>query len=137
MENSPTKNDKDSKTEIKKTERSDKNNTHAVVITSPRKRKLQKEEKDTSTLDRSLDIDSNKHDNISKKLESEYAPKRKNIEKQSPKTKKAKTVDLDLFEGREEKKKQRAISYEKYLQRGGARNPGSKEIPNVRVYIYM
>jgi len=51
----------------------------------------------------------------------------------SPSRKKVKTVDL--FEERVEKKKQCAIMYEKYLQRGGARNPGSKEIPTVRDYM--
>ena len=35
----------------------------------------------------------------------------------------------DMFEEIIEKKKQRAALYQQFLQRGGARNPGSKEIP--------
>lgn len=57
----------------------------------------------------------------------------KDAQNQSVGRKRAKTEDL--FEERTEKKKQRAVMYEKYLQRGGARNPGSKEIPIVRNLI--
>jgi len=45
-------------------------------------------------------------------------------------------MEENLFEERKEIKKQRTIMYEKYLQRGGARNPGSKEIPTVRDFTY-
>ncbi|EFN60580.1 Replication factor C subunit 1 [Camponotus floridanus] len=54
------------------------------------------------------------------------AKENESIKKQSSDRKK---IEADLFEERIEKKKQRAVMYEKYLQRGGARNPGSKEIP--------
>ncbi|CAL1677655.1 unnamed protein product [Lasius platythorax] len=86
---------------------SSKNNVHSKMIISPSKEKL-KIEKDSSN----EDLDTNKNESI---------------KQQSPDRKKAKTVDL--FEERIEKKKQRSLMYEKYLQRGGARNPGSKEIP--------
>lgn len=64
-------------------------------------------------------------------LTSISAEKDKDIKKSSSK-RKAKIMEENLFEERKETKKQRAIMYEKYLQRGGARNPGSKEIPTVR-----
>lgn len=38
-------------------------------------------------------------------------------------------MELDPFEERIVKKKQHAAAYQSYLHRGGARNPGSKEIP--------
>lgn len=45
-------------------------------------------------------------------------------------TKKAKLDEsADMFEEIIEKKKQTAALYQQFLQRGGARNPGSKEIP--------
>ncbi|CAK9807284.1 Replication factor C subunit 1 [Anthophora plagiata] len=37
---------------------------------------------------------------------------------------------LDIYEERIGKRKQNAAMYQQYLQRGGARNPGSKQIPN-------
>lgn len=37
----------------------------------------------------------------------------------------------DEYEERIQMKKQNSILYQKYLQRGGARNPGSKEVPQV------
>ncbi|XP_076663268.1 germ line transcription factor 1 [Andrena cerasifolii] len=40
-----------------------------------------------------------------------------------------KTEAQDVFEERIEKKKQHIAMYQQYLHRGGARNPGSKEIP--------
>ena len=40
-----------------------------------------------------------------------------------------KTEVQDVFEERIEKKKQHTAMYQQYLHRGGARNPGSKEIP--------
>lgn len=141
MEKPHIKIDKTRKTKVKEVQKfSNKNNTHAIVVTSATKRKLQKEEEDTEDtfiLNENLDTDFNKNGNTSRKLESVHASisKSKDTEKQSPDKKKAKTVDV--FEERIEKKKQRALLYEKYLQRGGARNPGSKEIPNVRIYIYV
>ncbi|KAG7200969.1 hypothetical protein KM043_003328 [Ampulex compressa] len=59
--------------------------------------------------------------NISK-LEVEYTQTKK---KASPQ----KDAPLDIYEERIEKKKQSTALYQQYLQRGGARNPGSKPIP--------
>ncbi|XP_012236348.1 replication factor C subunit 1 [Bombus impatiens] len=56
------------------------------------------------------------------KMEVEYL-KEKN--ETSPK----KIDTSDVYEEKIEKKKQNAAMYQQYLQRGGARNPGSKEIP--------
>lgn len=39
--------------------------------------------------------------------------------------------EKDVYEERIEKRKHHAAVYMQYLQRGGARNPGSKEIPVV------
>lgn len=117
-----------------------KNNVHSKVVTSssPMKRKLQEDKKDSSKEDLRT---SDKCDKISKQLSfdnsknnsASSSASEENKDKSSS-GKKVKTVDL--FEERIEKKKQRAIMYEKYLQRGGARNPGSKEIPTVRDFTY-
>ncbi|XP_018403558.1 PREDICTED: replication factor C subunit 1 isoform X2 [Cyphomyrmex costatus] len=77
-----------------------KNNVYSKVTNSSPKQNLQQEEKEK--------------DNDIEKLSSR---------------KKVKKMEENLFEDRKEMKKQRALMYEKYLQRGGARNPGSKEIP--------
>ncbi|KAF7991816.1 hypothetical protein HCN44_010617 [Aphidius gifuensis] len=51
-------------------------------------------------------------------------------ENKKPDNKKNATEDdFDFLEDRIIKKKQHAASYQSYLSRGGARNPGSKEIP--------
>ncbi|KAG5345632.1 RFC1 factor, partial [Acromyrmex heyeri] len=86
-----------------------KNNVYSKVTNSSPKQNLQKEKRGSSNGD--LDI----------------SKKDKDTEKSS--RKKAKIMEENLFEERKEMKKQRTIMYEKYLQRGGARNPGSKEIP--------
>lgn len=111
---------------------SNKTNANAVK-SSPKKRKFPEERKGGSSLDKDLDTN-DKYDKPHKKsrhanLEIIVSSKEtKGTEKQSPTDrKKAKTVDL--FEERVKKKKQCSAMYEKYLQRGGARNPGSKEIP--------
>lgn len=39
--------------------------------------------------------------------------------------------EIDPHEAAIQKKKQHLAAYQQYLQRGGARNPGSKEIPTV------
>ncbi|XP_072757331.1 replication factor C subunit 1 isoform X2 [Anoplolepis gracilipes] len=105
-----SKDNQTNKTKTKEVKKSpNKNNVHSKMIISSPKKKL-KIKKDNSSSNEDLDTSKNE-----------------SIQKQSPDKKKAKTVDL--FEERIEKKKQRAIMYEKYLQRGGARNPGSKEIP--------
>lgn len=44
---------------------------------------------------------------------------------------------VDLIEEKIKKKKQHSVMYEKYLQRGGARNPGSKQIPTVRKFFHV
>ncbi|XP_018357397.1 PREDICTED: replication factor C subunit 1 isoform X2 [Trachymyrmex cornetzi] len=85
-----------------------KNNVYSKVINSSPKQNLQKEKK--GSLNGDLDISN------------------KDTEK-SLSRKKAKIMEENLFEERKEMKKQRATMYEKYLQRGGARNPGSKETP--------
>lgn len=122
-----------------------KNNIHSKMVTLPSKEKS-KMKRDNSSSNEDLDTKSKCSDNKSKKLNLNNlainisrpvsaAKENEGIKKQSPDRKKAKM--LDLFEERIEKKKQRATMYEKYLQRGGARNPGSKEIPIVRfTFIY-
>lgn len=47
-----------------------------------------------------------------------------------------KNEEVDFIEEKIEKKKQHAAFYQKYLQRGGARNPGCKEIPEVSSFYY-
>lgn len=112
-----------------------KSNVHSKIIISPSKEKS-KMKKDNSNED--LHTNNKYSDDKFKKLNLNnlvinnskmvsVVKENKNLKKQSPDKKKIKTVDL--FEERIEKKKQRAAMYEKYLQRGGARNPGSKEIP--------
>lgn len=63
------------------------------------------------------------------KIEIDKASKRKG----SPK----KAEVQDVYEERIEKKKQHTAMYQQYLHRGGARNPGSKEIPVVRDELYI
>ncbi|XP_012535848.1 replication factor C subunit 1 [Monomorium pharaonis] len=104
-----------------------KHNACSKIVTSSSK-KLQKAIKSSTNGD--LDIsdeynESSKQLNFDNSTSTSASEEDKNTERSS--RKKAKT--MDLFEERIEKKKQRAIMYEKYLQRGGARNPGSKEIP--------
>src|SRR5436190_16544462 len=121
-----------------------KSNVHSKIVTPPSKEKLKKKN-DSFSSNEDLDTSSKYNDNTSKKLNFNNlminisksisgTKENTSTEKQSPDKKKGKTVDV--FEERIEKKKQRALMYEKYLQRGGARNPGSKEIPIVRAFIY-
>lgn len=111
-----------------------KNNVHSKVVTSsPPRKKLQKEKKGSSN--GSIIISDKSDDKISKR--SNFDNLRNNSTSALEEDKAAgkssnKKAEIDLFDDRIEKKKQRAILYEKYLQRGGARNPGSKEIPTVR-----
>ncbi|XP_029165981.1 replication factor C subunit 1 isoform X2 [Nylanderia fulva] len=112
-----------------------KNNVHTKIITSPSKEKLKLKKnistEDLSTNNKCSDDKSKKLNwnnleiNISKPISA--VKENENLKKQSPGKRKTKTDNL--FEERIEKKKQRSAMYEKYLQRGGARNPGSKEIP--------
>ncbi|KZC12208.1 Replication factor C subunit 1, partial [Dufourea novaeangliae] len=78
---------------------------------------------DTSDIEQKYLTDNNSVKGISK-IEI-LVPKKK-----SPK----KTEGLDIYEERVEKKKQSAAIYQQYLQRGGARHPGSKEIPEGAEY---
>lgn len=114
-----------------------KNNVYSKVVTSSSpKRKLQKEKKDSSNGD--LDISDEYDSRPSKKLKLDNpnnistSTSASEEDKDTGKSLSRKKAEMDVFEERIEKKKQRAILYEKYLQRGGARNPGSKEIPTVR-----
>lgn len=118
-----------------------KNNVYSKVVTSSSpKRKLQKEKKDSSNGD--LDISDEYDGRTSKKLKLDnpnnisMSTSASEEDKGTGKSLSRKKVEMDVFEERIEKKKQRAILYEKYLQRGGARNPGSKEIPTVRNFTY-
>lgn len=122
-------------TEIKKMKRSTKNNStySEVVEISPVKHKLQKDKKSISSTNEELS--DKRVSNTSEK--SNYKPSAsastsKNEETRERLADKRKAKEVELFEERIENKKQRAILYEKYLQRGGARNPGSKEIPTVK-----
>ncbi|XP_076625612.1 germ line transcription factor 1 [Colletes latitarsis] len=61
------------------------------------------------------------------KMEVEYKELKRKV---SPK----KSEASDIYEERLEKKKQNVAMYQQYLQRGGARHPGSKEIPEGAEY---
>lgn len=119
--------------------KSGNNSAHSKIVTSSPKQKLRKEKKDSFN---DLNISYKYDDKMSKELNfdsknnsvSTSASEEDKDTGKSSSRKKDKTVDL--FEERIEKKKQRAVMYEKYLQRGGARNPGSKEIPTVRNFLY-
>lgn len=120
-----------------------KNKIHSKLI-SPSKKKL-KINKNNSSSNEDLDTNSKYNDDKLKKLnwnnltintskQVSAAKENESIKKQSSERKK---IETDLFEERIEKKKQRAVMYEKYLQRGGARNPGSKEVPIVRRFTFI
>ena len=54
------------------------------------------------------------------------------VEHKATKKTSPKKIDTsDIYEEKIEKRKQHVAMYQQYLQRGGARNPGSKEIPVV------
>ncbi|RLU25150.1 hypothetical protein DMN91_003242 [Ooceraea biroi] len=142
LKDSQNKRNEAVKEETKETKKSSKkssnesNKAHSNIVTrSPLKRKLEEEEKGSSSSNDNLDRNI-KYNNASKRSKSKNleitskvstSKEARDAKRRSPDRKKAKTVDL--FEERVEKKKQRSAMYEKYLQRGGARNPGSKEIP--------
>lgn len=140
MENNQTK----MNTNTKKMKKSpSKNKIHSKLI-SPSKKKL-KINKNNSSSNEDLDTNSKYNDDKLKKLnwnnltintskQVSAAKENESIKKQSSERKK---IETDLFEERIEKKKQRAVMYEKYLQRGGARNPGSKEVPIVRRFTFI
>lgn len=64
------------------------------------------------------------------KIEIELEVSKKKV---SPK----KTEIPDVYEERMKKKKEHAAMYQQYLHRGGARHPGSKEVPVVRNKFYI
>ncbi|KAL0125553.1 hypothetical protein PUN28_004575 [Cardiocondyla obscurior] len=101
-----------------------KNNVLSKVANSPSKQKLHKNKKDNSNEDLYIIDKHNESGNLNNLTSTSASEEDKDI-RRSPRKK----PKLDLFDERNEKKKQRAIMYEKYLQRGGARNPGSKKIP--------
>lgn len=110
-----------------------KNSAHSKIVTSSPKQKLHKEKNGNSKGD--LEICDEHDDKISKQfnnLRNNSSMSTSEEDKDTEKSSSRKKTKIDLFDERIEKKKQRAIMYEKYLQRGGARNPGSKEIPTVR-----
>lgn len=145
LEKSHNKRNKTNKVKTKEMKSPNKDsNMHSKTTTSsPPKQKLQNEKKHGFSSDEDFDT-SNKHtDNASEKLDfknvlspSASTSTSKDVSN-GRKSLNRKKVEADLFEERAEKKKQRAILYEKYLQRGGARNPGSKTIPTVRVYTFV
>ncbi|XP_033322523.2 germ line transcription factor 1 [Megalopta genalis] len=77
--------------------------------------------------DSKLDDKSKHAKNTSKAKSSVYELEIEQSKKKSPK-------NLDEYEKRAEKRKQSSALYQQYLQRGGARNPGSKEIPEGSEY---
>lgn len=137
MKHSYNDTNKTNKIEIKKAKKSpSKHNHKATKIRSPAREKLQKKKKDSFSSSEDLSTNDKNSNNTSQKNLKDLSTSKKDgdTKEQLRDKKKAKTVDL--FEERIEKKKNRASMYEKYLQRGGARNPGSKEIPSVRKFIF-
>ncbi|XP_076289848.1 germ line transcription factor 1 isoform X2 [Lasioglossum baleicum] len=85
---------------------------------------------DTEQKDSKLNGKSKHAKNTSKAKSSTYK-----LEIEQPKKKSPKKVEVsDEYEKRADKRKQGSAMYQKYLQRGGARNPGSKEIPEGAEY---
>ncbi|TGZ37704.1 Uncharacterized protein DBV15_02952 [Temnothorax longispinosus] len=95
-----------------------KSNEHSKVVTCSPPRQKEKKRNINGNLNIS---DKQLNNSTSTSVSEEDQDTGKSQSRKKPK--------MDLFDERVEKKKQRAIMYEKYLQRGGARNPGSKEIP--------
>lgn len=133
-------------TKTKQIKTPSKNKVSSKMITSSSKEKL-KIDKDNSSSNEDLHRNSKYSDDKSKKLNwnnlainisrpVSATKENEKVQKQSPDKKREKT-DTDLFEERIEKKKQRTMMYEKYLQRGGARNPGSKEVPVVSLQLHI
>ena len=79
------------------------------------------------------------HDITPKRIKKpRVTPYKIEIQKESKKKGSPKKTEAeDIFEKRIEKKKQHTAMYQQYLHRGGARNPGSKEIPVVREELYL
>lgn len=72
-----------------------------------------------------------KHTKKSSKTSSAISKMEVEYLKEKNETSHKKIDTSDVYEEKIEKKKQNAAMYQQYLQRGGARNPGSKEIPVV------
>ncbi|XP_020279206.1 replication factor C subunit 1 isoform X2 [Pseudomyrmex gracilis] len=113
-------------TKTKQTKKSVGKTSNAKDIeSSPKKRKLQSEKKNSSSPNK--DFDTCNHKLKKSKLNistSDSATDDKEAKKTS-----GKNATVDLIEEKIKKKKNHSLMYEKYLQRGGARNPGSKQIP--------
>ncbi|XP_053978468.1 replication factor C subunit 1 [Hylaeus volcanicus] len=122
------------KDNVKKKETPEKSNVDRTNKTSELKNK--KHSNDSS----SKDIEIYKHDNKSKNVEKPSIPKvgisKIEIKHEEPKRKVSpkKTEVLDVYEERIERKKHNAARYQQYLQRGGARHPGSKKVPEGAEY---
>lgn len=73
----------------------------------------------------------NKSKNIKQLSSSKTGISKMEVEHKDPKTEVSpkKTEGLDIYEERIEKKKHSSAMYQQYLQRGGARHPGSKKVP--------
>lgn len=123
--------------------KSTKAHSNAVTSSSVAKRKREEERKSSSDLDLENPDRNKKCNKTSKKshctnleITSTACASKEDEDTDKRLHGKRDTKTVDLFEERVEKKKQRAVMYEKYLQRGGARNPGSKEIPAVRKFVF-
>nr|XP_012147257.1 PREDICTED: replication factor C subunit 1 isoform X2 [Megachile rotundata] len=102
----PEKNKKQSKPKTKKhSSNSSNEDIKHTVPESSNKSKHTKRPKSTSPISK-MEVEH---------IEKKVSPKKKEVH--------------DVYEERVEKRKQHAQMYQQYLQRGGARNPGSKEIP--------
>lgn len=95
-----------------------------------------KKDKDRSTDSTSEDMEQNTSElNVKSKRTKKISKVKSNIsemEIEEPKNKAPKKAEaVDVYTERAEKRKQHSQMYQQYLHRGGARNPGSKEIPQV------
>ncbi|XP_014216279.1 replication factor C subunit 1-like [Copidosoma floridanum] len=91
--------------------------------------------KDTDKVKKHGSEKDKKHDSVKKKKDQPHPKLEINRESKpqkadTPKEKKKDVVDFnEIIEEKIDKKKQHAALYQNYLNRGGARNPGSKEVP--------
>lgn len=135
---SPLKNDKLSSSNH------EKNSINKSKSSSPSKSKIEDSSSSKTEVKESPTSGKNKIKDSPATKKNEKTPKSKpkkkgesskpqiEIEKNTTpkKIKKEKIVDNnDIIEEKIEQKKQRVVMYQSYLNRGGARNPGSKEVP--------
>lgn len=88
----------------------------------------------TSSSNEDIEYKNSEHNSKSRQTKKSKTSAISKMQVEHKETKKTspKKIDIsDIYEERIEKKKQNAAMYQQYLQRGGARNPGSKEIPVV------